>query len=60
MTPHPLRRPQLPEPSFWFPVLALGRFTMVIEKQRRKNTRWMDGRTEVMKSCLWDTALWEF
>lgn len=59
MTPCPLSLPQLPQPSHWFPVLALGGFTMVIEKQSRKNTTERDGGTEVMKSYLWDEALWD-
>lgn len=37
MTPCHLRLPQLPQPSHWFPVLALGGITMVMEKQSRKN-----------------------
>lgn len=48
MTAYPLRLPQQPQPSHWFPVLALGRFTMVIEKQSRKNTTGRDGGDEVM------------
>lgn len=36
--PRPLGLPQLPQPSNWFPVLALGRFAMVIEKQTGENT----------------------
>lgn len=53
MTPCPFRLPQLPQPSHWFPVLALGRFTMVIEKQSKKNMTerrdgWMEGGDEVM------------
>lgn len=60
MTPHPLRLPQLPQPSHWFPHLALGRFTMVMEKQRKTNTTGRDGfkgGMEVVKSYLWDKAL---
>lgn len=43
--PRPLGLPQLPQPSNWFPVLALGTFAMVIEKQTGKTQereRWMD------------------
>lgn len=48
MTPCPLWLPQMPQPSHWFPVLALGRFTMVIEKQSRKNKTGRDRGDEVM------------
>lgn len=36
MTPRPYMPPQLPQPSHGFPVLVLGTFTMVIDKQSRK------------------------